>query len=78
MESGTEMYKFKSLDYYMVNGKRGFYVENIQQCHDFKWLLGEIVVIDGSRYKVTEVSRQPHSPPWEIGEEIGLMVNSVV
>lgn len=71
------MYEFKAIDNYLFNGRKGFYVDNIQKCYDFKWLIGEIVIIDGIRYKVTEVNRQPHSPPWRIGEEIGLVVNNI-
>ncbi len=69
------MFEFKSADHFTINGHRGFYVENIRECHDFRWLIGEIVKIDDVKCKVTEVSRYPHSPPWKKGEEIKLMVN---
>jgi hypothetical protein len=71
------MYNFDSLDHYMDNGKRGFYVKNILECHDFDWLKGETVLLDGVRCKVTEVKRHPHLPPWKVGEEITLMVEHI-
>jgi len=71
------MYKFNSLDHCIDNGKRGFYVKNIIECHDFKWLIREIVIIDDTIYKVAEVKSDPHSPPWKVNEEITLMVENV-
>ncbi len=71
------MYNFNSLDHYMDNGRRGFYVKNIIECHDFKWLIREIVIIDDTRYRVAEVKRDLHSPPWKVDEEITLMVEYV-
>ena len=71
------MYKFSSLDHCIDHGKRGFYVSNITECHDFKWLVREIVIIDDTRYRVTEVKKVPHSPPWKEGEEITLMVETI-
>ena len=71
------MYEFNSIDHCIDHGKRGFYVKNIVESHDFKWLMREIVIIDGARYRVIEVKKAPHSPPWKEGEEITLMVENV-
>lgn len=69
------MLKITSLEEFLVQGKRVFAVENPIECNDFKWIIGQKVIIDTEEFTVIRVERFAHMPPFRKGERIGLMVD---
>lgn len=69
------MKTLKSLSSYQVQGKPCFALENPSACENFDHLIGEVVEIDGVRYKIDAVERYAHTPPFRAGERIGLQVS---
>lgn len=53
------MYEFNSLNHYIENNKKEYYVNNIKISLDFKWLKGEAIIIDGKKCKVTDIKASP-------------------
>lgn len=76
---GTEsMFQFVSSGMFDIPGRGTVYtVSNPGECSNFTHLIGQEVKIDGTLHKIIGVERNAHSPPWRMGEAIGLFVESV-
>jgi len=67
---------FDSISDYQVNGKKVFIVGNPTKCDDFSHITGQPVEINGANYTAIAVESFAHSPPWRVGEKIGIQVEA--
>lgn len=69
------MHTFHSISAWETNGRLCFAVANPSECHDFAHLIGQEASIDGRAYRVANIERNVHAPPWREGETIGIMTD---
>ena len=60
--------------YWLQDGRRVFVVNNPKECSDWDWIIGKDVEVGGTRISVNNVEASAHTPPWRVGEYIGLVV----
>lgn len=68
------MFTFFSSNHFVISYKDCYVVDNPMKCNDFEYLINQYVSINEKVRKVLGVESFMHSPPWQEGEVISLMV----
>jgi len=70
------MYEFTSLsNHKMKGGMVSYQVSNPSDCTHFEHIRYEKVMLDGDVYRVYSIESRKHSPPYEKGVVISLLVD---
>jgi hypothetical protein len=71
----VELLTFTSLGYYrMTDHTTVHVVKNPSICNDFGHITGQLIYLDGNRYRVTQIKHFDHPAPFMEGEALGLIV----
>lgn len=71
------MIEFSEAESFYIRGRgQVFSVLLDQETYDFSHLIGQKVRINGNQYTCTGVDHFAHTPPWRLGERIGILVKS--
>lgn len=62
---------------HIANRGTAYVVKLDRETTDFSHLMGKRVLLDGKTFLVSGVERFAHSPPWHVGEKIGLLATEV-
>jgi hypothetical protein len=69
---------FRATDWLTIPGRGRSAITTLDRTtQDFAHLVGQEVIIDGTLYVCRAVERFLHSPPWQAGESIGLLVEEL-